>query len=349
MSLDDSLTVDNVTLTSSCLGLTLGQLHLVDSVQYIFVFSGQVLPQDATIDHTLIVYSSLTSPYHQFGNFYKFYSTNDDGLFMTTFFTNNSSDYISTIPNANISIFDSELSTEIMLTNSLLTFKGTTMVFDNYEISVVGNTLITDDPDAVALNIDGQINQGTSKFLSRIALYLTTHLEKEVRNIVERQANAATELQNAQIRLNQLAQQFDKASQKLNQLTNERDTASNITTMLNTTVQNAKLNFKTALQLYNDNSGMDLNLESICVETKCACNCHPGVQCSTCGSTESIETFGICEKDYTHTRVVKRYRQVPITSWKYEERCSVCKSVRLWLLSWYVSTDTCCRTECAIY
>ena len=345
MSLDDSLTVDNVTLTSSCLGLTLGQLRLVDSVQHIFVFPGQVILQDATIDQTLIVYSLLTNPYHQFGNFYKFYSTNDDGLFMTTFFTNNSSDYISTIPNANISIFDSELSTEIMLTNSLLTFKGTTMVFDYYEISVVGNTLITDDPDAVALNIDGQINQGTSKFLSRIALYLTTHLEKEVRNIVERQANAATELQNAQIRLNQLAQQFDKASQKLNQLTNERDTASNITTMLNTTVQNAKLNFETALQLYNDNSGMDLNLESICVETTCACNCHPGVQCSTCGSTESIETFGICEKDYTHTRVVKRYRQVPITSWKYEERCSVCKSVRLWLISWYISTDTCCRTE----
>ena len=335
MSVDNLLNVNNVSLTSDCLGLRIGQLELPDTFRYIVYFPGLISQQETDPGTSIVIYSKLKSPKANFGNFYKVVSDDPDITVLELIFSSKTSQFSGIIRNANVSIFDSEVSTEMIINSPWISFRGSTTIFYQYDIMFSGESS-TDD--SMYIDISAEIMDGANGFRTNSIDYLNSHIRSEINSVLERRRNTQESINSTAIMKNKLETELNDKQMEYADLLQQYEQA-------NATFTYWKMKMAETKEEYENAQSNSLSSDDICTETECAYLCQRGISCSTCYSPSRLEESGICETIVSGYRTVIRYREIPVRGWRYELRCKPCLTFR-WFSIFYISVGDCCTTEC---
>ena len=335
MSVDNLLNVNNISLTSDCLGLRIGQLELPDTFRYIVYFPGLISQQETDPGTSIVIYSKLKSPKANFGNFYKVVSDDPDMTVLELIFSSKTSQFSGIIRNVNVSIFDSEVSTEMIINSPWLSFRGSTTIFYQYDIMFSGESS-TDD--LMYIDISAEIMDCANGFRTNSIDYLNSHVRSEINSVLERRRNAQESINSTAIRKNKLETELNDKQMEYADLLQQYEQA-------NATFTYWKMKMAETKEEYENAQSNSLSSDDICTETECAYLCQRGISCSTCYSPSRLEESGICETIVSGYQTVMRNREIPVRGWRYELRCKPCLTFR-WFSVFYISVGDCCTTKC---
>ena len=335
MSVDNLLNVNNISLTTDCLGLRIGQLALPDTFRYIVYFPGLISQQETDPGTTIVIYSKLKSPKANFGNFYKVVSDDPDITVLELIFSSKTSQFSGIIRNVNVSIFDSEVSTEMIINSPRISFRGSTTIFYQYDIMFSGESS-TDD--SMYIDISAEIMDGANGFRTNSIDYLNSHVRSEINSVLERRRNTQKSINSTVIMKNKLDKELNDKQREYADLLQQYEQA-------NATFTYWKMKMAKTKEEYENAQSNSLSSDDICTETECAYLCQRGISCSTCYSPSRLEESGICETIVSGYQTVIRYREILVRGWRYELRCKPCLTFR-WFSIFYISVGDCCTTEC---
>ena len=335
MSVDNLLNVNNISLTTDCLGLRIGQLALPDTFRYIVYFPGLISQQETDPGTTIVIYSKLKSPKANFGNFYKVVSDDPDITVLELIFSSKTSQFSGIIRNVNVSIFDSEVSTEMIINSPRISFRGSTTIFYQYDIMFSGESS-TDD--SMYIDISAEIMDGANGFRTNSIDYLNSHIRSEINSVLERRRNTQKSINSTVIMKNKLDKELNYKQREYADLLQQYEQA-------NATFTYWKMKMAKTKEEYENAQSNSLSSDDICTETECAYLCQRGISCSTCYSPSRLEESGICETIVSGYQTVIRYREILVRGWRYELRCKPCLTFR-WFSIFYISVGDCCTTEC---
>ena len=335
MSVDNLLNVNNVSLTSDCLGLRIGQLELPDTFRYIVYFPGLTPQQETDPGTSIVIYSKLKSPRAKFGHFFEVVSDDPDMTVLELIFSSKTSQFRGIIRNVNISIFDSEVSTEMVINSPWISFRGSTTIFYQYDIMCSG-AFSTDD--SMYIDISAEIIDDNNGFRKNAIDYLNSHIRSGINSVLERRRNAQESINSTAIMKDKLQTELNDKQMEHAHLLQQYEQANATFTYWKMKMAEMKVEYE------NDQNNL-LYLGDICNETECAYLCQRGINCSTCYSPSHLEESGSCETTVSGYQTVIRYREIPVIGWRYELRCKPCLTFR-WFLIFYISVGDCCTTEC---
>ena len=340
MSVENLLNVNNVSLTTDCLGLRIGQLELPDTFRYIVYFPGLTPQQETDPGTSIVIYSKLKSPRAKFGNFFEVVSDDLDITVLELIFSSKTAQFSGIIRNVNVSIFDSDVSTEMIINSPWISFRGSTTIFYQYDI-IFSGAFSTDD--SMYINISAEIIDGDNGFRTNAIDYLNSYIRSGINSVLERRRNAQESINSTAIVKNKLQTELNDKRMEYADLLQRYKQANTTFTYWKRKMAETKEGFEETTKEYaQDNS---LSFLDICTETECAYICQHGINCSTCYSPSRLEESGICETIVSGYRTVIRYREIPVIGWRYELRCKPCLTFR-WFSIFYISVGDCCRTEC---
>ena len=332
MSVDNLLNVNNVSLTTDCLGLRIGQLELPDTFRYIVYFPGLTPQQETDPGTSIVIYSKLKSPRAKFGNFFEVVSDDPDMTVLELIFSSKTSQFSGIIRNVNISIFDSEVSTEMIINSPWISFRGSTTIFYQYDIMFSG---ASSTDDSMYIDISAEIIDGDNGFQTNA---INSYIRSGINSVLERGRSAQEGINSTAIVKNKLQTELNDKQMEYADLLQQYEQA-------NATFTYWKMQMAETKEEYENAQNNSLYLGDICNETECAYLCQRGISCSTCYSLFRLEESGICETIVSGYRTVIRYREIPVIGWRYELRCKPCLTFR-WFSIFYISVGDCCRTEC---
>ena len=339
MSIDNMLNVNNVSLTTDCLGLRIGQLELPDTFRYIVYFPGLTRQQETNPGTSFVVYSKLMSPRAKFGHFFEVVLDDPDMTVLELIFSSKTSKFSGIIRNVNISIFDSDLSTEMVINSPWISFRGSTTIFYQYVIMLSGESS-TDD--SMYIDISAEIMDGANGFRTNAIDYLNSYIRSGINSVLERRRNAQEGINNTAILKNKFERELNDKQMEYGDLLQQYEQANATFMYWKIKMVETKEAFEEEYE--NDQKNL-LYLEDICNETECAYLCQCGINCSSCYSLFHLEESGICQTIVSGYRTVIRYHEIPVIGWRYELRCKPCLTFR-WFLIIYISVGDCCATEC---
>ena len=342
MSVDNLFNVNNVSLTTDCLGLRIGQLELPDTFRYIVYFPGLISQHETDPGTSIVIYSKLKSPKANFGNFFEVVSDDPDITVLEVIFSSKTAKFSGIIRNVNVSIFDSEVSTEMIINSPWISFRGSTTIFYQYDIMFSGESS-TDD--SMYIDISAKIMDGANGFRTNAIDYLNSHIRSEINSVLERRRNAQESINSTAIRKNKLETELNDKQIEYADLLQQYEQANTTFTYWKMKMAETKEAFEETTDEYENAQGNSLSLDDICTETECAYLCQRGISCSTCYSPSRLEESGICQTILNDYRTVKRYREISVRGWRYELRCKPCLTFR-WFSIFYISVGGCCRIEC---
>ena len=332
MSVDNLLNVNNVSRTTDCLGLRIGQLELPDTFRYIVYFPGLTPQQETDPGTSIVIYSKLKSPRAKFGNFFEVVSDDPDMTVLELIFSSKTSQFSGIIRNVNISIFDSEVSTEMIINSPWISFRGSTTIFYQYDIMFSG---ASSTDDSMYIDISAEIIDDDNGFQTNA---INSYIRSGINSVLERGRSAQEGINSTAIVKNKLQTELDDKQMEYADLLQQYEQA-------NATFTYWKMQMAETKEEYENAQNNSLYLGDICNETECAYLCQRGISCSTCYSLFRLEESGICETIVSGYRTVIRYREIPVIGWRYELRCKPCLTFR-WFSIFYISVGDCCRTEC---
>ena len=335
MSVDNLLNVNNISLTSDCLGLRIGQLELPDTFRYIVYFPGLTPQQETDSGTSIVIYSKLKSPKANFGNFFQVVSDDPDITVLELIFSSKTSQFSGIIRNVNVSIFDSEVSTDMIINSPWISFRGSTTIFYQYDIMFSGESSID---DSMYIDISAEIMDGANGFRTNAIDYLNSHVRSEINSVLERRRNAQESINSTAIMKNKLETELKDKQREYADLLQQYEQA-------NATFTYWKMKMAETKEEYENAQSNSLSSDDICTETECVYLCQRGISCSTCYSPSRLEESGICETIVSGYRTVIRYREILVRGWRYELRCKPCLTFR-WFSVFYISVGDCCTTEC---
>ena len=342
MSVDNLLNVNNVSLTSDCLGLRIGQLELPDTFRYIVYFPGLTPQQETDPGTSIVIHSKLKSPKGNLGNFFKVVSDDPDMTVLELIFSSKTPQFSGIIRNVNVSIFDSEVSTEMIINSPWISFRGSTTIFYQYDIMFSGESS-TDD--SMYIDISAEIIDGANGFRTNAIDYLNSHIRSEINSVLERRRNTQESINSTAIMTKKLETELNEKQIEYADLLQQYEQANTTFTYWKRKMAETKEAFEETTEEYENAQGNSLSLDDICTETECAYLCQHGISCSTCYSPSRLEESGICETIVNGYRTVIRYREISVIGWRYELRCKPCLTFR-WFLIFYISVGGCCTTTC---
>ena len=339
MSVDNLLNVNNVSLTTDCLELRIGQLELPDTFRYIVCFPGLTAQQETDPGTSIVIYSKLKSPRAKFGNFFEVFSDDPDITVLELIFSSKTAQFSGIIRNVNVSIFDSEVSTEMIINSPWISFRGSTTIFYQYDIMFSGESS-TDD--SMYIDISAEIIDGDNGFRTNAIDYLNSYIRSQINSVLERRRNTQESINSTAIMKKKLETELNDKQMEYADLLQQYEQANATFTYWKMKMAETKEAFEEEYENDQDNL---LYLGDICNETECAYLCQHGISCSTCYSPSRLEESGICETIVSGYRTVIRYREIPVIDWRYELRCKPCLTFR-WFSIFYISVGDCCSTKC---
>ena len=337
MSVDNLLNVNNVSLTTDCLELRIGQLELPDTFRYIVYFPGLTPQQETDPGTSIVIYSKLKSPRAKFGNFFEVVSDDLDITVLELIFSSKTAQFSGIIRNVNVSIFDSDVRTEMIINSPWISFRGSTTIFYQYDIMFSGESS-TDD--SMHIDISAEIIDGANGFRTNAIDYLNSHIRSGINSVLERRRNAQESINSTAIMKKKFETELNDKEMEYADLLQQYEQANATFTYWKMKMVVTKEAFEEEYENDQDNL-----LGDICNETECAYLCQRGINCSTCYSLFRLEESGICETIVSGYQTVIRYREIPVIGWRYELRCKPCLTFR-WFSIFYISVGDCCTTEC---
>ena len=344
MQVDSDLNVNNISLTSDCLGLKLSMLQFPNAFRHVVYFNGQNHLSKNDHDTSVIVYSRLETSRVMIGNFFEVFTSDFKSIAMEVAFSSKTLSTTGHIRNVNVSLFDSQIyAEELAISNEYLSFKGYTVIFNHFNIHVIGKSSTKNNINSLALELEGEIVDDVDGFKTKLSNTLNSHVKSEIELAIERQRNAHLLHEAANDFYIKISNQYDNVKLEYDSLLLELLSVNESYQNMKSAVQDTRNAF---LKEYNK-SMMDLG-DVLCSQEFCNLNCEDSNQCSICDSFSKIEETEICETSLSKSRVTTFYQLVESQSWRYDTKCYDC-----WKLEWYLlpyfSPSKCCFTVSVPY
>ena len=342
LSINENFRIEYFSFIGDCLQLSIGQIILPNDFTHAVYFTKFKANMK---NPSILIYSKLKSSKVSIGDFFHINTDNHTDNIIELHYQPDSTTLTGSIHNVNISLFDAELKTDLLINATVITFKGRTTIFDNFEVDVNGISSTESDVDSQSLDVSFEVVDGHNTFKKDLTENLLLHMKTEYNNIIERQANAEFLLQDTESRLNKLTVLLQKLDVNRQSLLVKQSSVNESVNFLKTEVDNYKDDFDLALKLAHGNSNPNT---TSCSEKTCQLVCDRDTACSTCQSKMNLNKPAICDEIVTGKRLTTKYRYVESTLSRYESRCYPCSK-----LFWYAlpifTQDSCCYTESVTY
>lgn len=336
MYLDMKLNVNVLSFTSECLGLKLGMLQFPNNFNHILYLNGQNHHPKYDTDVSFVIHSKLKTPQVNLGHFFEIYTSDFNSVAVEVIFNLKKPLTEGFIHNVNVSLFDSVVHVdEVSISGNYLTFQGDTIIFNHFPIHFVGQTSTENKMDSLPLIVKAEILDGGSGLMTTLSHNLNSHVRNELNLVLERLGNAQVLLDMANNLHIYLSSQYEKVKMEYYELLLELKSTNETYWESRQKAQNDRDIFLNSL------NSIDLNTN--CSDEFCTRICEDSYECSVCYSHSKLKEMGICETSLSKNRLINRYRQVPIQSWKYEIKCHHCWKI-VWYLLPYYSPSNCCST-----
>ena len=172
IQLTSTLEVDWVTFASSCIGLRIGKLQFLSTFTHYGEIQGASTSTLAYWNNSITTNSILTSPSVQLGSFVELFKDPSQPC-LTLSYSPSSPDVTGVIRNANISVFDTELSSDVTINGEELSFEGDAVIYKHYPVSLTGSSETGNTWDQLSLNLEGTLKES---FISEMNTYLVNHV-----------------------------------------------------------------------------------------------------------------------------------------------------------------------------
>ena len=156
VQLNDNFGVEWLTFASSCIGLRLGKLEFISDFAHYGEVKGLSTQSTLTQDYIILTRSFLNPPDLQLGSFFQIFQHPSNPC-LTLYYTSSSSDVSGILASVNITVFDSEINSDVVIEGSSLTFQGATTIFQHYPVLITGSTSTTDPWSDIAMDIEGSL------------------------------------------------------------------------------------------------------------------------------------------------------------------------------------------------
>ena len=344
LNLDNNLNVNNMSLISDCLFVTLGNLQLTAGFRHAVLLPGIYKSNVMKSSVSFLLHSTLvSSSYSQIGKYYKLQRSEENECFIEVSFFSDSNAVSGIVSTVQIALFDTYLTTNAKIENNTIHFKGTITIFDTYDVSIVGSSPLNESYDE--LYIDSKFHSEPGSFSSSISVYLGEHLSSEIDDIVMKQKNVERSINNSLNWRDNLYRQLEQKKKYLSEaelsynqryslnlaLQNQLQTATNV---LNNTLTNYTEVFNTTLSLYD-----------LCVEETCSNSvCKSGVTCSSVLENTQLDVVSSCDVITSVNHSVTHFHKKLKKNWRHATICKKCLEIT-WYTKVYLSEMSCCLSQ----
>ena len=346
VQLNENLEVEWVTFASSCVGLRLGKLELISDFTHYGEIKGLSTYSALAQDYNIVIRSFLTPSAVQLGSFFQIFKDPISPC-LTLYYTSTSSDVIGTLASVNITVFDSEINSDITIEGDTLSFQGETTIFKYYPVLLECTASTVDPWSDIAMDIEGSMMQ--DGYLSSLNAYLADFIVKKANETTIKRSNAKANLDNSEQLLISLQAKYAAAEAVTNALAEEYESTLNDVNYWNQETSNAEMNYNQALQDHEFSQDLVDELQFSCPTGACEQVCIPGVACSTCYEQTMLMESGQCPtyKIVQEKQVV--YKWYKTQGWRYELRTYTCWGMVRVGLYCTAFSKVCTKVVCASY
>lgn len=334
LSLDESLNLNNISLTSDCFSLNIGDLHFPEQLRHIILLPGTTNPTPP-ITFLLNSYPLTSIPY----NFERFTLERNSVIKLQYTSDNNAMNGI--LQSVNVSFLNSVSTADVTINRNELMFETDAKIFTDYDVHVVG-ALSTNQSSSMEL--DGMFLERPNSFRSDLASYLSRHLQIELQDVISRARKAEESVAISQTWRDDVNDELLKSlgdlSTKKEALGQSNDSLTSLQSKVNVALDN--LTRALADYLLHNNS-LSYN-ELLCNEKgSCSRECKAGVNCYAVNDNIKLSVPGTCTKNELVNSATKNIRKVVAKEWQQQIQCQSCWETK-WLRSVYFSQMSCCKS-----
>ena len=338
LRLDESLNVNNVSLTSDCFFLNIGELHFTQQLRHTIVLPGATNPTPS-ITFLLNSYPLSSTPY----NFERFtlHKSNKRDSLIRLHYTFDDDAMRGILQSVNVSFLNSVSTTDVYINNNQLMFEADAKIFMDYDVHIVG-TLSTNQSSI--LELDGMFLDKPNTFRSELASYLSRHLQIELQDVIGRARKAEESVAISKSWRDDiddgLLESLADLSTKGEALRQSNDSLTSLKSKANVALDNLTRALTNYL-LHNNSLSHD---ELLCNERgTCSSECKTGVNCYALNSAIRLSVPGTCIKNELVNSATKHIRKVLVKEWQQQLQCRSCWETK-WLRFIYLSQMSCCKS-----
>uniref|UniRef100_A0A1X7VJK4 Uncharacterized protein n=1 Tax=Amphimedon queenslandica TaxID=400682 RepID=A0A1X7VJK4_AMPQE len=334
LSLDESLNLNNVSLTSDCFSLNIGDLHFPQQLRHIILLPGTTNPTPSAT-FLLNSYPLSSIPY----NFERFTLERDSVIKLH--YTSNDDAMYGILQSVNVSFLNSVSTTDVNINSKELTFETDAKIFMDFDVHIVG-TLFTNQSSTMEL--DGMFLEKPNSFHSELTSYLSRHLQIELQDVISRARKAEESVAISQTWRddinNELAKSLADLSTKEEALGKSNDSLTSLQSKVNVALDNLTRVLEDYL-LHNNSLSYN---ELLCNEKgPCRRECEAGVNCYAVNGNIRLSVPGTCAKNELVNSATKNIRKVVAKEWQQQIQCQSCWETK-WLRFVYFSQMSCCKS-----
>ena len=344
LNLDSTLNVNNMSLTSDCLFMTLGNLQFTAGFRHTVLLPGIYKSNVMKSSVSFLLHSTLvSSSYSQIAKYYKMQRSEENECFIEVSFFSNSNAVSGIVSTMQIALFDTYLTTDANIENDTIHFKGTITIFDTYDVSIVGSSSLNGSYDKLYIN--SKFHSGSGSFWSSISAYLGEHLSSEIDDILMKQKNVERSINNSLNWRDDLYKQLEEKKKDLVEAKLSYNQSYSLYLGLQNQLQTATNVLNETLANYTKVFNSTLSLNDVCVEETCSNSvCKSGLTCSSVLENAQLDVFSSCDVMTSVNQTITHFHQKFKKNWKHVTKCKKCLEIT-WYMMVYLSEMSCCLSQ----
>ena len=285
----NSLQINNVSLTSTCLTLKINELSFPGIVFKLVLFPNN-FPLIPGKKINLFLQSHVTQDTVELGNFVKLLPSAQPSVQAAMFANENG--ILSILNPANISLFDAQIPTVVRINDNEINFSATANIFQIDAVVIIGRGSTSREWSSLQL----KLNVDTSKALfESMTQYVRNELNKQAEDSVDRIYQASQTLDEAKVNVDDLKIKLASLKKQLETL-NRKIVIKMRQKKIFKNVKNIReKQLHDLLETYwNDTNVLTDSIESVCQIKECEQSCRAGEIETTCFTPTFIYEFKTC-------------------------------------------------------
>lgn len=183
----------------------------------------------------------------------------------------------------NVSLFNSDIRTEIFLQSDSLTFQlSDVLIFDRYYVTLKGKSSPKKTWELMDVSLLAEFNDGSNTFFKNVGIHLDNELKKRSQNAKERIKGADESVAQTKQQVFNLEQELEQQKSSLKALAQSKRIAERKLGLWKNVSKFQFTEFQKLLKKYIIVDGSDDNITSLCEIELCKRECQSGLQSQTC-------------------------------------------------------------------
>ena len=335
LSLDNSLNLNNASLTSDCFSLNIGSLHFPQGLRHTISLPG-ITTSDSLLSLMILSYQlSHRGSTYKVGRFTFLDRGNDPVLEVS--FSSSVNELTGKFYSVNISLLNSQSTSDfISITDDRLNFQAQSKIFSNYDVQIVGSLTAN---DSSGIELDGEF---LGSFRSDVSSYLSQHLQNELQDVIDRSNKVIESVHISERWRDELHNQLLDINNKLSQ--EEKVLMQSNESLADAKIEasNAMENLTRALSDYiMGNNSLSLS-DLLCNDgDACGSSCSPRLSCSIHDNAAVFSVPGSCAENKLVDHITRHAEPVLVKEWQQQTQCQTCWKI-MWYKYIYFSQTKCC-------